>query len=54
MLLHLARVPWAQIGEHIWAEDLAVTANTYGHVVAEEAVLEFGDLLPGAEPHGGV
>ena len=34
-LLHLGGVPWARIGEHVGQRDLAVTANTYSHVLAE-------------------
>jgi len=34
-LLHLAGVPWARIGEHVGQRDLAVTANTYTHVMAD-------------------
>ena len=34
-LLHLAGVPWARIGEHVGQRNLAVTANTYSHVLAD-------------------
>jgi integrase len=40
-LLHLAGVPWARIGEHVGQRNLAVTANTYSHVLPDEA--ELGD-----------
>ena len=34
-LWHLAGVPWARIGEHVGQRDLAVTANTYTHVLSD-------------------
>ena len=33
-LLHLRGVPWARIGEFVGQRNLAVTANTYSHVLA--------------------
>jgi integrase len=44
-LLHLAGVPWARIGEHVGQRDLAVTANTYTHVLLDEAELDYRNLL---------
>ena len=44
-LLHLAGVPWARIGEHVGQRNLAVTANTYRHVLADEAELDYAGLL---------
>jgi integrase len=44
-LLHLGGVPWARIGEHVGQRNLAVTANTYTHVLAEEAELDYAALL---------
>jgi integrase len=44
-LLHLAGIPWARIGEHVGQRDLAVTANTYSHVLADEAELDYAELL---------
>jgi integrase len=44
-LLHLAGVPWARIGEHVGQRNLAVTANTYSHVLADESELDYADLL---------
>jgi integrase len=38
-LWHLAGVPWARIGEHVGQRDLAVTANTYTHVLTDEREL---------------
>jgi integrase len=44
-LLHLAGVPWATIGQNVGQRDLAVTANTYSHVLADEAELDYANLL---------
>jgi integrase len=44
-LLHLSGVPWARIGEHVGQRNLAVTANTYSHVLADEAELDYAALL---------
>lgn len=44
-LLHLGGVPWARIGEHVGQRNLAVTANTYTHVLADEAELDYGSLM---------
>jgi integrase len=44
-LLHLGGVPWARIGEHVGQRNLAVTANTYSHVLADEAELDYATLL---------
>ncbi len=44
-LLHLAGVPWARIGEHMGQRNLAVTANTYTHVLADEEELDYGSCL---------
>jgi integrase len=44
-LLHLAGVPWARIGEHVGQRNLAVTANTYTHVLADETELDYAGLL---------
>jgi integrase len=44
-LLHLAGIPWARIGEHVGQRNLAVTANTYSHVLADEAELDYAELL---------
>jgi integrase len=44
-LLHLAGVPWARIGEHVGQRNLAVTANTYTHVLADETELDYARLL---------
>ena len=43
-LLHLGGVPWARIGEHVGQRNLAVTANTYSHVLADEAELDYAAL----------
>jgi integrase len=39
-LAHLAGVPWARIGEEVGQRDLAVTANTYTHVLTDETELD--------------
>lgn len=46
-LLHLGGVPWARIGEHVGQRNLAVTANTYTHVLVDEAELDYRVLLAG-------
>jgi integrase len=44
-LLHLRGMPWARIGEYVGQRDLAVTANTYTHVLADETELDYRSLL---------
>jgi hypothetical protein len=44
-LLHLRGEPWARIGEWVGQRNLAVTANTYTHVLTDEAELEYEGLL---------
>lgn len=44
-LLHLGGVPWATIGQNVGQRDLAVTANTYSHVLADETELDYPNLL---------
>jgi integrase len=44
-LLHLRGVPWARIAEFVGQRDLTVTANTYTHVIADEAELDYAALL---------
>jgi integrase len=44
-LLHLSGIPWARIGEQVGQRDLAVTANTYSHVLPDEAELDYAGLL---------
>jgi hypothetical protein len=43
-LLHLAGVPWATIGQNVGQRDLAVTANTYSHVLADDRELDYAEL----------
>lgn len=43
-LEHLRGVPWARIGELVGQRNLAVTANTYTHVLADEDELEYAKL----------
>jgi integrase len=44
-LLHLAGIPWARIGEHVGQRSLRVTADTYSHVLVDEAELDYAELL---------
>jgi hypothetical protein len=44
-LLHLRGVPWARIGEQVGQRNLAVTANTYTHVLTDESELDYQALL---------
>jgi integrase len=44
-LLHLGGTPWARIGEHVGQRNLAVTANTYTHVLVDETELDHASLL---------
>jgi len=44
-LAHLRGVPWARIGELVGQRNLAVTANTYTHVLTDEAELDYAGLL---------
>jgi integrase len=44
-LLHLGGVPWATIGQAVGQRNLAVTANTYSHVLADETELDYSPLL---------
>jgi integrase len=52
-LLHLGGTPWARIGEHVGQRNLAVTANTYSHVLTDEAELDYRALLFARIPVGG-
>jgi hypothetical protein len=40
-------MPWARIGELVGQRDLTVTANTYTHVLVDEAELDYARLLDG-------
>jgi integrase len=44
-LLHLRGVPWARIGEFVGQRSLSVTADTYTHVLADEAEVDYEVLL---------
>ena len=44
-LLHLGGVPWARIGEHVGQRNLAVTANTYTHVLSDELELDYERMI---------
>ena len=41
----IAGIPWARIGEQVGQHDLAVTANTYTHVLTDETELDHTKLL---------
>jgi len=41
-LLHLRGMPWARIGEFVGQRNLAVTANTYTHVLVPRRSLDHG------------
>jgi integrase len=43
-LEHLRGVPWARIGEHVGQRNIAVTANTYTHVLSDETEVDYGAL----------
>lgn len=53
-LLHLRGVPWARIGEFVGQRSLAVTADTYTHVLTDETELSYAELLAKPDPgtHG--
>jgi len=44
-LLHLRGLPWARIGEWVGQRNLAVTADTYRHVLTDETELDYELLL---------
>ena len=44
-LMHLRGVPWARIGEFVGQRNLAVTANTYSHVLVDEREVDYGGML---------
>jgi integrase len=44
-LLHLRGVPWARIGEFVGQRNLAVTANTYTHVLTDERELDYEAMI---------
>jgi integrase len=46
-LLHLRGMPWARIGEFVGQRNLA-TANTYTHVLVDEAELDYAERLEAA------
>jgi integrase len=43
-LEHLRGEPWARIGERVGQRNLAVTANTYTHVLSDEAEIDYQAL----------
>jgi hypothetical protein len=46
-LLHAQGRPWARVGEWVGQRNLAVTANTYTHVLTDERELYYASLLAG-------
>lgn len=44
-LLHSQGVPWARIGEHVGQRSLGTTADTYTHVLMDEAELDYPEML---------
>jgi integrase len=44
-LMHLRGVPWVQIGQFVGQRNIAVTANTYSHVMLDKTELNYTDLL---------
>lgn len=44
-LLHLRGVPWARIGEFVGQRSLSVTADTYTHVLSDEAEVDYERLI---------
>ena len=53
-LLHLRGMPWARIGEFVGQRDLTVTANTYTHVLVDEAEVDYANLLGCGRDRGAV
>jgi len=47
-------VPWARIGELVGQRNLAVTANTYTHVLADEQEVDYSTLFSTRKPTGTV
>jgi hypothetical protein len=45
--MHQRGIPWVRIGEFVGQRDLAVTANTYTHVLADETELDYARLIYG-------
>ena len=43
--LHEQGISWARIGELVGHGDLVTTARTYTHVIADEAELDYTQLL---------
>ncbi|HXG76401.1 MAG TPA: tyrosine-type recombinase/integrase [Gaiellaceae bacterium] len=48
-LEHLRGQPWARIGELVGQRNLAVTANTYTHVLVDETEIDYAALLAPSE-----
>jgi integrase len=52
-LLHSRGTSWARIGEWVGQRNLAVTANTYTHVLTDETELDYARLCAVASAHDG-
>jgi integrase len=50
-LAHLRGEPWARIGEEVGQRNLAVTANTYTHVLSDETELDYEVLIRARTTH---
>jgi integrase len=44
-LMHLHGVPWARIGEQVGQRSIAITADTYTHVLIDETEVDYQELL---------
>jgi integrase len=44
-LLHLGGTPWARIGEHVGQRNVAITADTYTHVLVDETEIDYAALV---------
>jgi integrase len=44
-LMHLRGVPWARIGEYVGQRSVAITADTYTHVLLDETEVDYPALL---------
>jgi integrase len=44
-LLHLRGMPWARIAEFVGQRKLSFTADTYSHVMLDEAEVDYAELL---------
>lgn len=47
-LSHLGGMPWATIGANVGQRSLSVTADTYSHVLTDEAEVDYAALVRSA------